>query len=54
MVGNFPYWGCGDLKNFSAIAIAPKFRHNGSVNASGAMDGFFSSWGLGYVTIEEG
>ena len=29
--------------DFGAIAVAPKFRHNESVDASGAMNGFFQS-----------
>ena len=33
--GNFPYWF------ISTNATAPKFWHKGSVNRSGAMDGFF-------------
>ena len=41
MDGNFPYWCCGDLKDFGTIAVAPTFRRNRSVDASGVMDGFF-------------
>ena len=41
--GDFAYWCCGDLKFFGTIAVAPKFRGSGSVDASGAMNGFFSS-----------
>ena len=39
--GNFSYWCCSDLKNFGTFAVAVKFQCNGSVNASGAMDGLF-------------
>ena len=42
--GKFPYRCCGDLKNFGAIAVPPKFQHNGSVDAPGAIDDFFPVW----------